>query len=77
MITLPTVTICCVCKRVSDKTSGPEEWVKLKTFLDRHELLEIDVKLSHTYCPSCYDRQARAWLHPKSAPSKTTGLLGK
>ena len=72
MISLPTVTICCMCKRVSDKSNGSEEWLNLKTFLDRHELLEMDLQLTHTYCPSCYDRQARAWLHStRPAPNRT------
>ena len=33
----------------------------MSAYLERHHLRLSDVRLSHTYCPVCYERQARAW----------------
>lgn len=67
-VTLP---ICCVCKQVSDERIGAAaqgEWTQLQTVLDRYHMSQDGFRLSHTYCPSCYKRQARAWRVPSTAP---------
>jgi hypothetical protein len=59
---VPIVAVCCVCSRVPDEDAPtPETWTFLQDYLDRYHLSETDVRLSHTYCPSCYHAQADAW----------------
>lgn len=74
MATLVTLPICCMCKRVSSEESPASGtvWIKLQKYLDRHHLSHADYQLTHTYCPACFHRQARAWhLHDlASAPLK-------
>jgi len=59
MATVPTVIVCCVCKHVAQ--SGMPSWTPMSTFLEQHHLRPIDVRVSHTYCPVCYEEQAQAW----------------
>ena len=73
MATVPTVTVCCVCKHVAQGASPSSRWMPMSAFLERHHLRANDVRMSHTYCPVCYKRQAKAWsLTPKVAPKRTT-----
>jgi hypothetical protein len=45
----------------------------MSTFLEEHHLRPVDVRLSHTYCPVCYEQQAEAWSIPvKDSPDQTT-----
>lgn len=70
MATITTLPICCQCKQVSDERIGASAevgWTHLQTYLDRHHIDQGGVQLSHTYCPSCYDKQARAWFLPSAA----------
>jgi uncharacterized protein (UPF0212 family) len=63
--------ICCVCGQVSDRRAGASvegEWTQLQTYLDRHHIDQTSIRLSHTYCPSCYQQQARVWRVPPHAP---------
>ena len=64
MVTVPLLAMCCVCKRVAEEAPPSSHWTSMSTYLHRHHLQQGDVKLSHTYCPACYDRQARAWSLP-------------
>jgi hypothetical protein len=71
MATLPMLTVCCVCKHVAQGESS--RWMPMSAFLERHQLRPSDVRLSHTYCPVCYERQAEAWaLAPKVVSKPTT-----
>ena len=67
--TVPTLSACCVCKHVAEPVSSSTYWTPMSTYLERHHLSLSDVRLSHTYCPVCYERQARAWSLPVSKPS--------
>ena len=72
MATVPMLTVCCVCKRVAESVLPSSHWMSMSTYLDRHHLQSADVRLSHTYCPACYERQARAWSIPrKTRPIRT------
>jgi hypothetical protein len=45
----------------------------MSAFLERHHLRPIDVRVSHTYCPVCYEQQAEAWsIDGKSGSERTT-----
>ena len=73
MATLPTLTVCCVCKHVTQGGSPSSSWTPMTTFFERHHLRPVDVRLSHTYCPVCYEQQAEAWaLSVKDLPDRTT-----
>ena len=61
MATVPTLAVCCVCKHVSQSGSPSSSWTPMSAFLERHHLRPIDVRVSHTYCPVCYEQQAEAW----------------
>ncbi len=74
MAVTPTLPICCVCGQVSDGRAGASvevEWTQLQTYLDRHRIDQNGIRLSHTYCPSCYKKQARVWQVPPTAPLST------
>jgi hypothetical protein len=64
MATILTIPMCCMCKQVADRAGSSEVWMKLKRFQDQHYLDKAELQFSHTYCPSCYKRQARAWRLP-------------
>ena len=64
MATVPTLSVCCVCKHVTQAVSPSAHWTPMSAFLDRHDLRPTDVRLTHTYCPVCYERQAQAWSLP-------------
>jgi hypothetical protein len=74
MATIPTLTVCCVCKHVvAQGASPPSHWMPMSTYLERHHLRPIDVRLSHTYCPVCYEQQAEAWsIAVKDGSERTT-----
>lgn len=56
------IAACCVCGQVLDDEPPSETgWMTLDTYLHRHEATRADFQLSHTYCPTCYTIQARAW----------------
>lgn len=64
MASILTIPICCVCQQVAERTGTSEVWMKFTRYQNRHHLAETDVRLSHTYCPSCFKRQMRAWSVP-------------
>ena len=72
MTMTPTLPICCVCGQVSYERAGASvvevEWTQLKTYLDRHRIDQAGIRLTHTYCPSCYNTQAREWRLLPPAP---------
>ena len=70
--TVPMLSVCCVCKHVAEPVSSSIHWTPMSIYLERYHLTLIDVRLSHTYCPVCYERQARAWSLPVSKPSVRT-----
>ena len=70
--TVPMLSVCCVCKHVAEPDSSSTHWTPMSTYLERYPLTLIDVRLSHTYCPVCYERQARAWSLPVIKPSVRT-----
>jgi hypothetical protein len=51
MATVPTLSVCCVCKHVTRAVSPSAHWTPMSAFLERHQLRPIDVRLTHTYCP--------------------------
>ena len=61
MATVPTLTVCCVCKHVTPSGAISSPWIPMSTYLEQHDLRSVDVRLSHTYCPVCYEQQAEAW----------------
>jgi hypothetical protein len=65
MATIPMLAVCCVCKQVAESGSPYLHWTSMSGYLSRHHLQTVDVQLSHTYCPACYERQARAWSIPR------------
>jgi hypothetical protein len=67
--TVPLLSVCCVCKHVAEPVSSSMHWTPMSAYLERHHLSLIDVRLSHTYCPVCYERQARAWALPVIKPT--------
>ena len=67
--TVPTLSVCCVCKHVAEPSSPSNHWTPMSAYLERHELSLIDVRLSHTYCPLCYEQQAKDWALPLKKPS--------
>ena len=72
MIATITLPICCMCKQVSEEEVGPPaqvDWTPLEIYLYRHHLGQDDVRLTHTYCPSCFEIQARAWRVPSAISS--------
>jgi hypothetical protein len=69
------VAVCCACKQVAEDGTPSSNWISMSTFLNRHQLQSVDMKLSHTYCPACYERQARAWSLPKKTRPGRTGRL--
>jgi hypothetical protein len=77
MATLPMLVVCCVCKQVADEMSPSSGWTPMSSYLDQHHLQSADVRLSHTYCPVCYERQARAWSIPRKIRSSRTARLGR
>jgi hypothetical protein len=45
----------------------------MSAYLEQHHLSLFDIRLSHTYCPVCYEQQAEAWAIPvKDSPEQTT-----
>ena len=73
MPTVPTLTVCCVCKHVASGGAAAAQWMPMSTFLERHHLSPIEVRLSHTYCPVCYKQQAEAWsISAQDNPERTT-----
>ena len=52
------VPICCVCGLIREesrsKTKFGESWVTKKTFRQTHGIDPSALRLSHTYCPTCY-----------------------
>ena len=73
MAIVPMLTVCCVCKHVAQSSSPSPQWLPMSTFLERHHLQPSDIRLSHTYCPVCYERQAEAWsITVKDGPDRTT-----
>jgi uncharacterized protein (UPF0212 family) len=44
----------------------------MSTFLEKEHLRPVDVRLSHTYCPVCYEQQAEAWAVAPKAGSEQT-----
>jgi hypothetical protein len=73
MTAVPTLTVCCVCKHVAPSGSPPSPWTPMSAYLEQHHLSLFDVRLSHTYCPVCYEQQAEAWAIPvKDSPEQTT-----
>jgi hypothetical protein len=73
MATIQTLTVCCVCKHVATGGSPSSQWTPMSTFLERHHLQPIDVRLTHTYCPVCYEQQAEAWsISAKNPPDQAT-----
>jgi len=74
MAVLSTLPICCVCGKVSEERAGASvevEWTQLQTYLDRHRIDQDAIRLSHTYCPSCYKQQARVWQVHLPSPLST------
>ena len=73
MATVPTLAVCCVCKHVAQSGNPSSSWTPMSTFLERHHLQPIDVRLTHTYCPVCYEQQAEAWaIDGKDRGNRTT-----
>ena len=60
MANVPTLAVCCVCKHVTEESSPSSTWTPMSTFLEQHHLRANDVRVSHTYCPICYEEQAQA-----------------
>ena len=52
-------TVCCVCLRVKCK----EEW--------REQMVEPETRVSHGYCPECFDKNmpqfSRVWSSERAA----------
>jgi hypothetical protein len=72
MATVPTLTVCCVCKHVAPTGPTHSQWMPVSTFLEQQHLRPVDVRFTHTYCPVCYERQAEAWaIAPKAGSEKT------
>lgn len=72
MAAVPTLTVCCVCKHVAPSSSAASQWMPMSAFLERHHLRPSEVRLTHTYCPICYEQQAEAWSIPaKDSPEHT------
>ena len=65
MPTLPILTVCCVCKQVPQSVNPSSPWTAMSVYLERHHLKPAEVRLSHTYCPACYEKQATAWAFPQ------------
>lgn len=64
-LTVPIIAMCCVCDQVADDGSQPQSsWKALDAYLHDHHIANLDYQLSHTYCPACYNDQARAWKLP-------------
>jgi len=73
MATVPTLAVCCVCKQVPESDAPLSRWTPMPVYLEEHHLRPKDVRLSHTYCPACYELQVKAWALPPQAPrSRTT-----
>lgn len=73
MATVPTLAVCCVCKHVTQSGIPSSSWTPMSTFFERHHLKPIDVRLTHTYCPVCYEQQADAWaIGGKDGGDRTT-----
>lgn len=61
--------VCCLCQQVPDEgRPGEPGWISLEAYVDRYHLGPLDYRLSHTYCPSCFAEQAKAWDLPSVAP---------
>jgi hypothetical protein len=74
MTVISTLPICCICGQVSDEQAGASvevEWTQLQTYLDRYHMDQASIRLSHTYCPSCYKKQAQVWRVLPTAPLST------
>lgn len=67
--TVSTLSVCCVCKHVAEPSSSSHHWTPMSTYLERHKLNVVDVQFSHTYCPLCYEQQAKEWALPFKKPS--------
>ena len=67
--TVPTLSVCCVCKHVAEPASTSDHWTPMSIYLERHSLNVVDVRFTHTYCPICYEHQAREWALPLTKPS--------
>jgi hypothetical protein len=64
-ITGPIIAMCCVCDQVAEDGSQPQsQWKTLDAYSRDHHMAALDYQLSHTYCPACYQDQARAWKLP-------------
>jgi hypothetical protein len=73
-VPVPLLSVCCVCKHVAETVSQASRWTPMSVYLEQHQLRPTEVRMSHTYCPHCYELQARAWSLPLKKPSvgKTT-----
>jgi hypothetical protein len=73
-VSVPLVAVCCVCRQVTDAPAASSQkrsrWIAMEAYLEAHQLQPEDVRLSHTYCPTCYRRQAQAWRVPSRKPSR-------
>ena len=77
MATVPMLTVCCVCKQVAESGSPSLPWTSMSAYLNRHHLQTVDVQLSHTYCPACYERQAQAWSIPRKTRRTRSARVGR
>ena len=73
MATVPTLIVCCVCKHVApDRLHALPMDRRCRPFSKQQHLRPVDVRLSHTYCPVCYEQQAEAWaIAPKAGSEQT------
>lgn len=47
--------ICCVCKHIRNEAQSepePHEWIEVEDYISSN----MDVNVSHTYCPKCYEQ---------------------
>lgn len=57
------IPICCVCRQVRDDRQESDEstravreqWVSLRFLLRLHRIAGNEYRLTHTYCPRCFD----------------------
>lgn len=48
--------ICCLCKRIRDRSDRPVDhvrWITQRTFRKLHGVRSVDCLFTHTYCPEC------------------------
>ena len=73
MATVPTLDCLLCLQTCRPDRLPPSQWMPMSTFLEQHHLRPVDVRLSHTYCPVCYEQQAEAWsIAPKAGSEQTT-----